>query len=171
MFRTRGFIFRKTVVYTVLVWYVFHAARCWWRSWLRHCATSRKVAGLIHDGVIGIFRWHSPSGRTMTLGLTQPLTEMSARNISWYSVMVWYVFHAARGSAVGWDTALQAGRSRVQFPMVSLEFFIDIILPAALWPWGWLSLSQNRESTSWNPQGLSRPVMGLIYLYLLHGSV
>ena len=27
-------------------------------------------------------------------------------------------------------TALQAGRSRVQFPMVSLEFFIDIILPA-----------------------------------------
>jgi len=24
--------------------------------------------------------------------------------------------------------------------MVSLEFFIDIILSAALWSWGWLSL-------------------------------
>jgi len=24
--------------------------------------------------------------------------------------------------------------------MVSLKFFIDIILLAALWPWGWLSL-------------------------------
>jgi len=45
-----------------------------------------------------------------------------------------------RGGAVGWDTALQVGRSRVGFPMVSLESFIDMILLAALWPWGWLSL-------------------------------
>jgi len=52
------------------------------RSWLRHCATSRKVAGSIPDGVIGIFHWH-PSGRTMALGSSQPLTEMSTRNVSW----------------------------------------------------------------------------------------
>jgi hypothetical protein len=26
-----------------------------WRNWLTHCATSRKVAGLIPDGVIEIF--------------------------------------------------------------------------------------------------------------------
>jgi len=46
-----------------------------------HCATNRKVAGSIPDGVILIFHWHNPSGRTMALGLTQPLTEMSTRNI------------------------------------------------------------------------------------------
>jgi hypothetical protein len=42
----------------------------------------------------------------------------------------------SRGAAVGGDTALQAGRSRVPFPLVSLDFFIDIILPAAIWTLG-----------------------------------
>jgi hypothetical protein len=42
--------------------------------------------------------------------------------------------------AVGSGTALEAGRSRVRFPMVSLEFYIDVTLPAALWPWGRPSL-------------------------------
>jgi hypothetical protein len=42
-----------------------------------------KPEGLIPDGFIGIYHWHNPSGRTMALGTTQPLTEMSTRNISW----------------------------------------------------------------------------------------
>ena len=45
-----------------------------WLSWPRHCATNRKV-----DGVTGIFNGHNPSGRTMVLGLTHHLTEMSTR--------------------------------------------------------------------------------------------
>ena len=59
---------------------IFGATR--WRSWLKHWATSRKVAGSIPDGVIGICNWHNPSDRTMALELTRPLTEMSTRNIS-----------------------------------------------------------------------------------------
>ena len=38
-----------------------------------------KSEGRGFDDVIGIFH----SGRTMTLGSTQPLTEMSTGNISW----------------------------------------------------------------------------------------
>jgi hypothetical protein len=33
-------------------------------------------------------------------------------------------------------------RREVRFPMVSLEFFIDIIVSVALWPWSRLSLYQ-----------------------------
>jgi hypothetical protein len=46
-----------------------------WHSWLRHWATNWKASRLIADGVIGIFHWHNPSGRTVALGSTQPLTE------------------------------------------------------------------------------------------------
>jgi hypothetical protein len=52
-------------------------------QWLRHCATNRKVAGSIPDSVIWICHWHNPSGRTMALESTQPLTELSTRNNSW----------------------------------------------------------------------------------------
>jgi hypothetical protein len=45
-----------------------------WRSWLRHCIASQKVAVSIPDVVTGIFHWRNPSGRTMALGSTQPLT-------------------------------------------------------------------------------------------------
>ena len=51
-------------------------------QWLRSCATNRKVASSIPDGVTGIFLWHNPSDRTMRYRL-QPLTEMITRVISW----------------------------------------------------------------------------------------
>jgi len=58
---------------------------------------------------------------------------ISVNNINSLSI-IW-----KRSGAVGWGTALQAGRSRVRFPMEPLEFFSDIVLQAALWLWSRLS--------------------------------
>ena len=53
-------------------------------QWLRCCATNRKVASSIPAGIDGFFIdiKKNPSDRTMALGSTQPLTEMSTRRIS-----------------------------------------------------------------------------------------
>jgi hypothetical protein len=46
-----------------------------------HYATSRKVEASVPDDVIGFFTCPNPSSHTMAVGLTQPLTEMSTRNL------------------------------------------------------------------------------------------
>jgi hypothetical protein len=53
-------------------------------------------------------------------------------DISLYSTV--YVQSAGCVCAVVWATVLQSGRLRVRFPMELLGFFIDLILPVALWP-------------------------------------
>jgi hypothetical protein len=101
-----------------------------WRSCLRHCATSRMVAGSIPDGVIEIFHWHNPSGRTMALRSTQPLTEIGTRNF----LGVWRPVRRADN--------------------------LTTFMCRVSWNLG--------ASASWNPQGLFRCVMGLLYLYLTY---
>jgi hypothetical protein len=43
--------------------------------------TSRKVVSSIYLQVIGFFTWSNNSSRTMALESTQPLSEMSTRNL------------------------------------------------------------------------------------------
>jgi hypothetical protein len=67
-----------------------------------------------------------------------------------------------RYSKVNWAVvaqlvALQTRRARVRFPMVSLEFFIDIILSVALWPWV-DSASNRNEYQEYFLWGQRRPV-------------
>jgi hypothetical protein len=55
-----------------------------------------------------------------------------------------------RGSAVGWGTMLQTGRSLDRIPMRSLDFSIDLILPAHYGPGvDWASNRNEYQESSW----------------------
>jgi hypothetical protein len=58
---------------------LMHAWGTRYCSWLRHYATSRKVAGSIPDEVTGFFYWPNPSTALCPWRSTQPLTEMSTK--------------------------------------------------------------------------------------------
>jgi len=52
-----------------------------WRSSLGKCTISRRVAGSIPDGVIGISHWRNPSCHNTVLVSTQFLREMSKKAV------------------------------------------------------------------------------------------
>jgi hypothetical protein len=68
-----------------------------------------------------------------------------------------YVLHiiVKINSVVGWGTILQAGRSRVRFPMRSLDFSIDLILQPHRGPGSTQPLTE--MSTRNLPGGKGRP--------------
>jgi hypothetical protein len=67
--------------FNFIIYFIFRGTAV--AQWLGYCAKNRKVAGTIPDGVMEFFIDINPSDRTMALGSTQPLTEMSTGRISW----------------------------------------------------------------------------------------
>ena len=90
-----------------------------WRSCLRICSTSPKVAGSIPDDIIGIFHWHNPF---------YPRADSASKG---------EYFLGGKGDRCIGLTTLPP----------SCADCIEALI-------------------SWNPQGVSRPVMGLLYFLL-----
>jgi hypothetical protein len=66
--------------------------------------------------------------------------ESDASEIIIIIIIIIIITYRARGSLVPRNSMLQAGKQWVLFPIRSLHFPIDLILPAALQPWDRLSL-------------------------------
>jgi predicted secreted Zn-dependent protease len=88
---------------------------------------------------MGFRGWHSVISSVVQYFEIRPSTNRILKNkFSKFYHIIFCTLQGhlgACGGAVGWGTALQAGRLQVRFPMVPLEFFIDILL-ATVWPWG-----------------------------------
>ena len=180
-----------------------------WHSWLRHCATSRKVVGLVLNGVTEIFHWYNPSSCTVALGLVQPLTEMSKGKA--VPLQAWTGPEGSRklGLPDFVTPAQDSGRlstlhtgclytqeiflvqpyTRSPLPPRKYSWYSFLLENvstqgqqkwiAGMFPGGYRRLVRRADtlttfmcrlswnlgaSNFWNPQGMSRPVMGLLYL-------
>ena len=102
---------------------------------------------------------------TVCLLTTKHPPDLMVASIYFYVIQVSilvctiYMSWCVHGGSVGWDTAVQIGRPRVRFPMVSGFFFT-----MALDPTQTVVLKSGSPNTLEPP----RPVQGLLYLIYIY---
>jgi hypothetical protein len=73
-------LFTQSVNSTNITLHILQCVTVRWRFLLRDCLTNRNVSS---SSPYRIFHWLHPSGRTVPLRSTQPLTEMTDRVVFW----------------------------------------------------------------------------------------
>jgi hypothetical protein len=75
------------------------------------------------------------------------------------NIYCWYAYMVVKRKCFLF-VMLQVRRSGVQYPMMWMHYSINLILPAPLWSWGWVSLQQ-RGARGNLPAGKGQPVRQL----------
>ena len=116
------------------------------------------VANSIPGCVIVILRWHNPSGRTMALGLKQPLAEMSTRNISWgvkaAGAYDWQPYHLHA------PIVLTSGSLNLLQPLGPVRglLYRDVMLVYRVWFWG----KERLQRRNWCAFCIQQPLLAWI---------
>jgi len=117
-----------------------------WASLLRPTAYQQNINSLIpHPYTFATHKnqqypnnsqqlWQLPSQYRMSSTMISQTSTCSTRLLRYSKSQMSGINITQRGGALSWGNVLHSRRSQFRFPMVSPEFFIDMILPAALWP-------------------------------------
>jgi hypothetical protein len=97
-----------------------------------HAITFKHILKLVSNWPLQNFSWRPLFLTPVSFSTsTSMFREIGLYSVYPHNICGFLYFCGLRHSAVVWSTALQGGSSRIRFPMGSLRFLIDLILPVA----------------------------------------
>ena len=138
----------------------------WSRTWLMHCATSRKV--LLPLGLIGFFT-------DLILGSPLTLTEISSRYISWgvkvagaWGCKPWYNSYDDC-LEIPWVSTFWILKACPGLEGDSFTFSSENNIPTFVFQWNWIRIRHIKERNFWNRY--SCEIRGVLLVFVVTDKI